>query len=66
MNNIFEVVIYVTAFGLSDLFLRVCKITSIPSLFFYYIAILSLAFFFFYEKESTPITHCPCDSCNTL
>lgn len=66
MNVIFEVVIYVTAFGLSDLFLRVCKITSVHSLFFYYIAILSLAFFFFYKRESTPITHCPCDSCNTL
>ena len=65
MNNIFEVVTYVTAFGLSDLLLRVCKITSVHSLFFYYIAILSIAFFIFY-KDSTPITHCPCDSCNTL
>ena len=40
MNNILEVAIYVTAFGLSDLFLRVCKITAVPSLFFYFIAIL--------------------------
>ena len=65
MNEFFEVFLYVTAFGLSDLFLRVCKITSVHSLFFYYIAILSIAFFIFY-KDSTPITHCPCDSCNTL
>ena len=65
MNEFFEVFLYVTAFGFSDLFLRVCKITSVHSLFFYYIAILSIAFFIFY-KDSTPITHCPCDSCNTL
>ena len=65
MNEFFEVFLYVTAFGLSDLFLRICKITSVHSLFFYYIAILSIAFFIFY-KDSTPITHCPCDSCNTL
>lgn len=66
MNNILEVAIYVTAFGLSELFLRVCKITTVHSLFFYYIAILCLAFFFFYKKDSTPITHCPCESCSSL
>lgn len=65
MNDIFEVFIYVTAFGLSDLFLRVWKITSVTSLFFYYIAILSIAFFLFY-KHSTPITHCPCHTCSSL
>jgi len=43
MHDFYSVCLYVSAFGLSDLFVRVYKITSVKHLFYYYLSILCIA-----------------------
>ncbi len=48
MQDLYSVCLYVSAFGLSDLFVRVYKITSVKRLFYYYLSILCFALLSFY------------------
>ena len=56
MHDFYSVCLYVSAFGLSDLFVRVYKITSVKHLFYYYLSILCIAILSLYLFWKGPIT----------